>query len=126
MIKLNKREFGQSVEQAVSLYLCDQKLKPVTSNFQCKVGEIDLIMEDCKQLVFIEVRYRRNHQYGRGSETVTHSKQQKIIKTALYFLQQNRKYHRYSCRFDVVDVTRKGETYSYNWVIDAFQATHFF
>lgn len=126
MLKINKREFGQKIEEAAARHLKKNGLKLITNNFHCKAGEIDLIMQDSKALVFVEVRYRQHHQYGRGSETVTRSKQQKVIKAALYFLQQEKKYNRMPCRFDVIDVSPDGDRHYFDWIKDAFQTTHFF
>jgi len=51
-------------------------------------GEIDLIMMDAgtNTLVFIEVRYRKNTDYGAGFESISRSKQKKIITSAKCFI----------------------------------------
>ena len=80
----NTREIGFAEERRALLYLQKQGLKLITRNYQCKMGEIDIIMQDKDMLVFVEVRYRRKGRYGDGLDSVTYSKQRKLIRTANY------------------------------------------
>ncbi|WP_223669448.1 YraN family protein [Kangiella shandongensis] len=115
------RRKGDKVERYVEKYLTQQKLRLVERNFSSRYGEIDLIMEDGDTLVFIEVRFRANTNHGSGAETVDYRKQQKIIKTAQFFLQQQKKYQQLNCRFDVVSVTLGHKSLSADWLKNAFQ-----
>ena len=47
---------GQQYEQLALQYLQRQGLRLIQQNFQCKAGEIDLVMQDGTCLVFVEVR----------------------------------------------------------------------
>lgn len=63
--------------------------------------EIDLIMQDAETLVFVEVRLRKNTQYGGAGGSINWRKQQKIIRAAQQYIQ------RFAaqpppCRFDTV------------------------
>ena len=60
-------------------------------------------MLDKKVLVFVEVRFRKNNNFGGGLESITASKQQKLRKTAELYLQQNNRYE--NARFDVVSMS---------------------
>lgn len=73
------------------------------------MGEIDLIMKDNDTLVFIEVRFRKNCHYGSPLESITRSKQKKIIRAAKFFLSKF-KGHDLSCRFDAVGITPNANT----------------
>lgn len=84
--------------QGKGLEFCD-------SNFQCKTGEIDLIMKDQDMLVFVEVRYRAGSDHGTPVATVTAGKQRKLIRTASFFLQQQFGDRWPACRFDVVGIS---------------------
>ena len=80
-------------------------LKPICRNFQCRSGEIDVIMRDGSCLVFIEVKYRQHTHYGYAAEAVDWRKQQKLKRAALFWLQK----HGFSAehtefRFDVVSI----------------------
>ena len=70
---------GQQAELLACQYLQQYKLKLITKNYHCRRGEIDLIMQDKKTLVFIEVRYRKNDRFGSALESVNYKKQAKIM-----------------------------------------------
>ncbi len=72
-------------------------------------------------LVFVEVRYRARNDYGIALETITRKKRTRIINTAQWFLQSNREFARYQCRFDVVQVSGTPDTPEYEWISNAFE-----
>lgn len=109
---------GQLAEQTALKYLLKNKLKLITQNWQCRFGEIDLIMLDQKQLVFIEVRFRKTSSYADAAESVHQFKQQKLIKTAEYFLSLEQKFNRLACRFDVIAIDDSAKIH---WIKNAFQ-----
>lgn len=114
-----KANIGDWAEGLAKSYLMEQGLKFVEANYRCKPGEIDLIMKDNNTLVFVEVRSRNNTQYGTGSESVTMSKQQKIIRAAQHYLQSKNLTDRLACRFDVVSVTKTAGISE--WIPNAFE-----
>jgi len=107
---------GKAAENIASQYLQSHGLQLLTSNYRSRFGEIDLIMQDADVLVFIEVRYRKNMQYGGAASSITYQKQQRIRKTAMTYLQK----HGTHCpaRFDVVAV--EGNMQVINWIKNAF------
>ncbi len=115
----SSQTIGKAAENLVCDYLQSQGLKLITTNYQCKYGEIDLIMVDGETMVFIEVRHRKAHDYGDGIATVTKTKQHKIIKAATHYLQKNNSLNKLACRFDVV-ATSGEEKRVIEWVKDAF------
>lgn len=119
LLVLTTTKIGQVVEQLACEYLQAQGLSLIEKNYDCFLGEIDLIMHDKETLVFVEVRYRRGCGFGAPIETVTSSKQKKIIKTAYHYLSKYR--HSDSpCRFDVVAVHGVLQNPQIEWVRDAF------
>ena len=54
----HKQEQGRHWENTALAYLQRHGLVLVEANFQCKLGEIDLIVRDGATLVFVEVRQR--------------------------------------------------------------------
>jgi len=118
----NRRAFGKAQEDLASSYLQDQGLIPVLANYQCRLGEIDLVMMDGNTLVFVEVRYRRRNDFGSALESVTYKKQQKIILCARHLLLHRRQLQSFACRFDVVAVSpQKGlDQIQFDWVRNAF------
>jgi len=111
---LKTQILGNAAEQLALTYLQEKGLRLISKNFTCRFGEIDLIMEDKNCLVFIEVRLRTNPLYGSGADTVTLSKQKKIIRTAQLFLLGYDVGNR-DCRFDVVSVNK-----NIDWIQHAF------
>lgn len=113
---------GQGIEQQVSLYLQKHGFSVIDTNFRCRLGEIDLIGQHQQDLVFVEVRFRRNALYGSAAESVDFRKQQKLIRTAQFFLAGQPALRNCACRFDVVAVTMKIQSpdLDIEWIQNAF------
>lgn len=118
-----RKKRGNDAEQLACEYLEERGLKLVIRNFSISAGEVDLIMRDANDdetLVFIEVRYRKNSDFGGAAASVTHKKQQRIIKAALAYQQMHSP--QLSMRFDVVAI--EGDNISsnseINWIKSAF------
>jgi putative endonuclease len=115
------QQTGQTAEDAVCRYLQQTGLKLVTRNYSCKLGEIDLIMKDGDSIVFVEVRFRRTNHYGDGLDSVTVSKQNKLLRTGSFYLQRHNLTEKMPCRFDVVAVSRQAGQFSFDWIKNALQ-----
>lgn len=98
-------EIGKKYETQAAEFLEKQGYLILERNFQCRQGEIDLIGKEGEYLCFIEVKYRKNSNYGTPLEVVTKAKQRKISKTALYYLAKEGYPEDTPCRFDVVGMT---------------------
>lgn len=119
MEKTLKRKIGDSGEDTAREYLEAKGLRHITSNWACKMGEIDLIMQDKDTRVFVEVRTRRPTTYGAGLETVAYQKQQKILRTAKLYQQQQNYWN--NIRFDVVSIEMApGKEPAITHISDAF------
>lgn len=92
----------------------------VESNFASRFGEIDLIMRDKTTLVFVEVRMRRNLDFGHPAETITPTKRSRIRRTAAYYLKRRRGGPTPDCRFDVVAIVGDRDQQTTEWLRDAF------
>ena len=110
---------GAQAEQWASRHLQQHGLSPIAQNYRSRFGEIDLIMQDGASLVFIEVRLRRNKDFGGAAASIDTRKQQRIIRTAQHYLAGLD--HIPPCRFDVVlmdDVHGQNA----QWLRNAFDA----
>jgi len=117
-MKINENNTGLEAEKLAATFLISHGLKPVTQNYHCRFGEIDLIMKDTKTLVFIEVRLRTNNKFGGAGASITEQKRHKLIATAHHYLQQ----HGDSvCRFDVI-LMNKTDLQNIEWIRNAFDA----
>ena len=108
---------GELAEARAEVFLVQQGLVKRAKNYRCKLGEIDLIMQHTDTLVFVEVRLRTHQAFASAAESVTIRKQQKIIKAALYFLQEHQLTDKANCRFDVIAFNDNGAP---EWIKDAF------
>jgi putative endonuclease len=94
---------GQHFEQIAERWLQARGLQPVTRNYRCRGGEIDLIMRQGDTLVFVEVRYRANATHGGAASSVTRRKQHKIVLAARHYFKQHAiNEANQACRFDVI------------------------
>jgi putative endonuclease len=89
----------------------------IARNHRCRGGEIDLICQDGKTLVFVEVRLRRNGDFGGAAASITPVKQGRIVRAARHYLLTKGKSD-HDCRFDCVLLD--GERIE--WIKDAFPA----
>jgi putative endonuclease len=99
------QDSGKSAEEFAYAYLKKQGLKFVARNYTCRFGEIDLIMQDKEFLIFVEVRYRKNKDFGGSLESVNFHKQKKILRAASCYLQEKNLFEKVPVRFDVVGIT---------------------
>ena len=114
-------EKGVKAEDVAANFLEEQGYKILERRYKTKYGEIDIIaLSESggeKVLCFIEVKIRKG--YDEAVEAVTPRTQQRIEKSALFFLSQEPAYIAHDMRFDVVAITRGGEI----WHLDnAWQA----
>src|SRR5437868_14787430 len=92
------QSIGTQAEIIAKDYLLTQGLEFIQHQYRAISGEIDLIMKDKTELVFVEVRYRKSSTFITPLETVTWRKRKRLIRTALIFLQQHWTSH-FSPRF---------------------------
>ena len=116
------RAEGSRWEQVAVDYLCQQGLQVLTQNYECRFGEIDLIMKDVDTISFVEVRYRRGDSFGTGADSVGWHKQCRISAAACHFLQRNPSWSERPCRFDVVSISGTQHP-DIDWIQDAFEST---
>ena len=124
-IILSKRGQGATAEKIALHYLEHHGLRLIERNFHCKLGELDLIMRDGTHLVFVEVRSRSSVRFGRPVETVAHHKQQRLLRSAAFYLQKHRL--DLPCRFDIIGISPhsdsvQADSVQVEWIKDAFQA----
>ena len=117
------RKWGAHWEKTAESYLRARGLKLLHRNFSSRFGEIDLIMEDEQTVVFIEVKYRKSTQHGSGAEAVTFHKQDRISRTASWYLAKHPHRADQFCRFDVVSIEPETVDQNIHWIKSAFYST---
>lgn len=100
---VNTRVRGKKSEELAAAFLKKKGYAILTQNFTCKLGEIDIIARQGREIVFVEVKSRSNINYGFPQESVTKTKQAKLRQVALYYLKIHGLVDE-NCRFDVVSI----------------------
>jgi putative endonuclease len=70
--------------------------------------------------VFVEVKLRRQLRYGLPRESVTHTKQKHIKKSAMFYIVKNKLVNQ-DFRFDVIEVLSEQGELKINHIENAFQ-----
>jgi len=83
------REVGNEAETLAAQSLENDGYYIIERNYNCRVGEIDIIAKKDKVICFVEVKYRNPRGFGTAVDAITHSKMQKILKTAKKYLYEN-------------------------------------
>jgi putative endonuclease len=109
------RHQGAQAEDLALQFLLSQGLRLRTRNYTCRVGEIDLVMQDGAALVFVEVRSRSSSAYGGAAQSITARKRMRLIAAARHFLSRQRAQP--PCRFDAVLIDARQQL---EWIRDAF------
>jgi putative endonuclease len=109
----NNCEKGRIGEKIAVRYLENRDFDIIALNYRTSFGEIDIIAKDKEYIVFIEVKFRNNLEYGYPREAVGKTKQKNIIKTAYSFISENN-IQNMNFRFDVIEVCRDTVNYIEN------------
>lgn len=119
-MKDNKRQLGNLGEQKARDFLRKRGYQYVCSQWHSRYGELDLVMWDADELVFVEVKLRTNTSYGEPEDMVDWKKMAKIKKTAGLYLEEM-KGERPFYRFDIVAIVKKGENLKMLHLQDVFR-----
>lgn len=96
-------ELGKRGETAAEAFLKKKGYRILEKNFRTSSGEIDIIAEHKKMVVFVEVKTRAGVEFGHPLTAVTPAKQKQLGRMAEVYLARHKITGR-DCRFDVVSV----------------------
>lgn len=97
------KEVGSKGEKLATKFLKRKGYKIIQRNYSCKLGEIDIIAERDKTIIFVEVKARQTQEFGVPQYAITSTKKNQISKVALWYLKEKKQIER-SCRFDVIAI----------------------
>ena len=100
---MHNRELGNWGEEQASEFLRKEGYEIIERNFFSYQGEIDIIAKDKNELVFCEVKTRRNVNFGMPADSVNFYKKKHIYATAKYYLYKNN-LNKVFVRFDIIEV----------------------
>ena len=125
-----KKELGDWGEDWAALYLRLHGYSILERNYRCRQGEIDIIARRRGIVAFVEVKLRKNADFGEAREFVTFSKQRRVVSAAEFWLMKNPcelqpRFDVIACKYNTVDcrcsaeqisvqnenASSKGETY---------------
>ncbi len=95
------QKLGSEGEDRARKFLEGNGLVFLGRNVRLFCGEIDLLMQDKRTLVIVEVKTKSDDSYGRAAEMITPRKHQKLLQLARALWQ---KYPERSVRIDVVAI----------------------
>ena len=114
------QQLGTDGERIVGAWLESKGITILAYNYRTKLGEVDLIVTKNETVAFVEVKTRK-HKYFAISDTVTFSKQQKIIRAAKSFVLKHGITDKV-LRFDVATILYQEKSYTIQYIPNAFQA----
>ena len=93
---------GRGGEGVAAEYLRRKRYTIAAANYRCRFGEIDLIAENRKYLIFVEVKLRKIARFAEAMEFVDAKKQERIRQTAELYLAEHETQKQ--PRFDVIEI----------------------
>jgi putative endonuclease len=108
---------GVAAEALAATYLEARGLKIVARNYQCRLGEIDLIAREGDATIFVEVRQRKSSAFGGAAASITPRKRMRLIRAARHYLAGMKVMP--ACRFDALLI--EGDPPRIEWIRNAFQ-----
>lgn len=122
-MKNENKLLGRWGEDRAAEFLKKKGYRIVGRNYSCRMGEVDIIAQKGRFIVFVEVKLRKSDGFARAMEYVTEAKQRRVVTAAELWLQANPT--NAQPRFDVIEVyapegirTEKPEI---NHIEDAFE-----
>ena len=109
---VERKQLGQKGESFALNYLENQGVRTLERNWHCPAGEADIIVQDCGDLVFVEVKTRSGYDFYFPEEAVTRAKRRRYESIAAHYLSQH---NIASChvRFDVISVIITGDNQAF-------------
>lgn len=102
---MNNRQFGNFGEEIAVKYLQDNGYKILARNVHySRFCELDIVAQYKKTTVFVEVKTRKNNDFGTPMEAITKTKYDNIKKGALNYLAEHPSK---DYRIDVIGITLK-------------------
>ena len=96
---------GRKGEEEACAFLVARGFRVLEKNYMIRGGEIDIIARADDTIVFLEVKRRSSLRKGRPAESVTPTKQQKIVTAAMHYLKK-KGWYELRVRFDVVEIVK--------------------
>jgi putative endonuclease len=119
-----RAERGRLWESRAAAYLEAHGLAILERGYRCRLGEIDLVCRDDRQLVIVEVRARSADALCSAVDSIDAHKRRRIVQATRHLLMRHSAWHNAVIRFDVIafDAIDTAEP-SVRWIKNAFDAS---
>ncbi len=84
---MDRKRLGDAGEKLAVRFLKKRGYRVLERNYRCREGEVDIVARHKDCLVFVEVRTRTGSDFGTPEESVTPVKKDRLVTTALTYLQ---------------------------------------
>src|SRR5262245_45329873 len=98
---------GTAAEDQAARFLIKKEFVIIGRNVTSRYGEIDILAQDGKVIVAVEVKHRRSRRFGTAVESITAKKLEKL-EAALQTELAKRGWERRPIRIDLVTVDQEG------------------
>ena len=117
-------ERGRLWESRAATYLEQHGLAILARGYRCRLGELDLVCRDDRQLVIVEVRARSRGAYCSAIDSIGAHKRHRIVQATRHLLMRHAEWQSAAIRFDVVafDAIDAPEP-QIQWIKNAFDAS---
>jgi putative endonuclease len=113
---------GKEAEEIASAYLLGKDYRILAMNYRTRRGEVDIICQHDKTLVFVEVKSGAQDKLGAPALRVNLAKQKKLLLAASAYLIENESGFD-EIRFDVISMLRTPRNeWHIEHILDAFRA----
>jgi putative endonuclease len=115
---------GRLWESRAAAYLEQHGLAVLARGYRCRLGELDLVCRDDRQLVIVEVRARSRGALCSAVDSIDAHKRRRIVQATRHLLMRHAEWQAAVIRFDVVAFdgidTDEAEV---RWIKNAFDAS---
>lgn len=98
-----RRKLGRQGEEKAIEFLKKKGYKILDQNYYTRYGELDVICEKNREIIFVEVKTRRSNRFGLPEEAITYRKMEHMKHAALLYLSERDRPYR-GLRFDVIAI----------------------
>ncbi len=100
---VERKLIGKKGEEAARSHLEEAGYRIIETNYNCPLGEIDIIAVEGKTIVFVEVRTKTGLSFGSPEESISAEKGRRLYRLAQYYLKAKSK-SEYPARIDLIAV----------------------
>lgn len=115
----SSKQIGAAGEELAASYLKRKGYRILERNYRWRRGEIDVVAEKERIMVFVEVKTARQPFFGAPESWVDEHKQRQIGRAAQHYLFE-REIADVDCRFDVIAITRERGRWNVEHIENAF------